>query len=229
MTCMSDTLLQEQLNYYRARAVEYDATALPDSNSADARDRAVNREWKQAVRALHTVGTRRSVLELAGGTGNWTRELVAITTDLTVLDGAPEMLAINRARINDPRVKYECVDLFDWEPRRGYDLVFLAFWLSHVPPDLLGPFLDKLQRAVLPFGQIFIVDEPGGGQEASGRAQAGMYQQRTLLDGRVFNIVKVYYDPRDLQRRLRKRNFAPGKLKVGEYFFHLISTRRPEI
>ena len=224
---MSEPLLREQLDYYRARAAEYDATSQPDSQSADPRDLEANQEWMHAMQALRSLGDQPRVLELAGGTGRWTEVLAQMTTRLTVLDGAPEMLVINRARVNDDRVRFESVDLFDWEPGGEYDLVFFAFWLSHVPPDKLDTFMDKVQRAVCPGGQVFIVDEPGGGQEASGPVQDGMYQQRSLLDGRVFHIVKVYYDPGEVQLRLLRRGFIPGKLETGDYFFHLLAKRLP--
>ena len=217
---MPRSLLEEQLNYYNARAAEYDSSLRSSDQSAE-----VNREWTQAVRALQALGPQNLVLELAGGTGIWTEELIRIASDLTVLDGSPEMLRLNRLKLNDARVRYEVADLFAWEPAQPYDLVFFAFWLSHVPPDLLDPFLDKLQRAVAPGGNIFIVDEPAGGRQISGPTQEGMYQQRTLQDGRVFNIIKVYYDPVDIQRRLQQRGFEPIGLQIGESFFHLISTQ----
>ncbi len=143
-----------------------------------------------------------------------------------MLDGSPEMLAINRAKLADPRVQYQCIDLFSWEPEREYDLVFFAFWLCHVPPELLAAFLDKVDRAVRPGGHVFIVDEPAGGRNLSGPSEAGMYQRRTLEDGRAFNIVKVYYDPLTIQGELGKRGFTPGELGVGEYFFHLVNQRQ---
>jgi 2-polyprenyl-3-methyl-5-hydroxy-6-metoxy-1,4-benzoquinol methylase len=221
---MHNNILQEQLNYYRARAQEYDASLQPVHAAGEGQNQAENREWMQAIQSLGALGPYHQVLELAGGTGIWTRELTRIADDITVLDGSPEMLAINRAKINDPRVRYECVDLFSWEPQRKYELVFFAFWLSHVPPELLDPFLDKLPQAVSPGGGIFIVDEPAGGRQVSGPTQGGRYQQRTLQDGRVFHIIKIYYDPQIIQQKLRQRGFTPALLQVGQYFFHLAST-----
>jgi trans-aconitate methyltransferase len=52
---------------------------------------------------------------------------------VTALDAAPEMLALARNRVADPRVKFVCADLFTWRPDRRYDVVFFGFWLSHVP------------------------------------------------------------------------------------------------
>lgn len=212
--------LEEQLNYYRARAAEYDTSLQSAAHPVEE-----NQGWSQAVQSLRALGPQSLVLELAGGTGIWTEELIRIASDLTVLDGSPEMLGRNRLKFNDERIRYEIADLFAWEPAQQYDLVFFAFWLSHVPPDLLDPFLDKLQRAVAPGGNVFIVDEPAGGRQISGPTQDGVYQRRILQDGRVFNIIKVYYDPVDIQRRLQQRGFEPTGLQIGESFFHLIGTQ----
>ena len=75
------------------------------------------------------------MLELAGGTGLWSRRLAHTAQHLTVVDAAPEVLAINRERVGDPSVAYVQADLFHYAPAPGaYDVCFFSFWLSHVPP-----------------------------------------------------------------------------------------------
>ena len=220
-----DDPLRGQLEYYRARAREYDTSLQAITAEADASPREDQREWAATVRALRALGPSGQALELAAGTGIWTQELLPLASQLTVIDGSPEMLEINRAKLSDPRVRYECVDLFGWQPLEQYDLVFFAFWLSHVPPDLLSAFPDKASRAVRPGGRLFIVDEPAGGRQLSGPSEAGMYQRRTVEDGREFRIVKVYYDPVRIEEHLRERGFEALELRTGEYFFHLITRR----
>jgi ubiquinone/menaquinone biosynthesis C-methylase UbiE len=224
---MPGDILEEQLQYYRARAPEYDASVALFRRFGGGHSPDEEREWGEAVQALHALGPCGRALELAGGTGLWTRELTRIAAEITVLDGSPEMLALNRATVGDPRVRYECVDLFSWEPDREFDLVFFAFWLSHVPPDRIDRFLDRLARAIAPGGRVFLVDEPRGGREISGPSFEGLYQERTLSDGRTFRIVKVYHDPEDIQRRLALRGLGPVELHVGECYFRLISARPP--
>jgi demethylmenaquinone methyltransferase/2-methoxy-6-polyprenyl-1,4-benzoquinol methylase len=221
-------LLQEQLQYYSARAREYDESVQQVSDSADEGEQPESREWAQAVEALRALGRQGRVLELAGGTGLWTRELTKISSELTVLDGAQEMLDVNRAKIDDLHVRYECVDLFEWNPTEKYDLVFFGFWLSHVPRELLSRFLDRVSQATTPGGHALIVDEPAGGRQLTGPARDGMYQTRTVEDGRTFNIVKVYYEPHEIQELLRQRGFVTTNMHVGEYFFHLICKRQNE-
>lgn len=77
---------------------------------------------------------------------------------LTVVDASPEMLAMNRQRVRDPRVRYVTADLFEWQPDRVYDVVFFGFWLSHVPPDRFAPFWLLVNRCLAPGGRAIFVD-----------------------------------------------------------------------
>jgi ubiquinone/menaquinone biosynthesis C-methylase UbiE len=117
------------------------------------------------------------------------------------------------------------MDLFEWEPERQYDLVFFAFWLSHVPPSRLSSFLSKVARATKPGGRAFIIDEPKSDSNISGPNVKGLYQQRTLRDGRSFQIVKAYYDPRKIERDLLKRGFQNDSIMIGKSFFYLCAAR----
>jgi demethylmenaquinone methyltransferase/2-methoxy-6-polyprenyl-1,4-benzoquinol methylase len=136
------------------------------------------------------------------------------------------MLAIARANIPDPRVTFAQADLFAWEPEEQYDLVFFAFWLSHVPPDALPVFLDRVGRATRPGGRVFVFDEPAGGRQFSGPTEGGLCQTRALADGRRFRIVKVYCDPQAVRREFERRGFEAVEAATGEASFHLTGRRR---
>jgi ubiquinone/menaquinone biosynthesis C-methylase UbiE len=75
------------------------------------------------------------VLEIACGSGAFTREIVRHANAVTALDGSPRMIERNRQEVADPRVNYVVADAFTWEPDRAYDAAVFSFWLSHVPPD----------------------------------------------------------------------------------------------
>ncbi|HEV8635322.1 MAG TPA: class I SAM-dependent methyltransferase [Chloroflexota bacterium] len=204
-------------------------TTAPGHRSTTRCSRAPGRATPNgsALAALRALGPLEHVLELACGTGAWTRELLALAGRVTALDGAPEMLAIARANVPDRRVAFAQVDLFAWEPAERYDLVFFSFWLSHVPPEALPAFLDRVGWAVRPGGRVFVFDEPAGGRLLSGPTEDGLHQTRALADGRRFRIVKAYYEPRALRRELERRGFEAVEAVVGEAFFHLTARRRP--
>lgn len=208
---MDDVILQEQLAYYRARAATYEAS-LGDSLQGPL----------TAVGALLSqLGPFGPALELACGTGIWTRRLLTVAAQVTAVDGAPEMLAHHAAQVADPRVRYQCADLFTWEPDQEYDLVFFAFWLSHVPPARLGAWLATVRRAVRPGGILIIVDEHTPTAEDRAIALADIYARRPLEDGRTFTIVKVFYDLAEIQTRLAAQGLEVVTAPLDARFFVL--------
>src|SRR5262245_63498556 len=93
-------LLDEQLTYYRARAGEYDEWFLRTGRYD--RGPAHRAEWFAEIAAveagLREAGPRGQALELACGTGLWTRHLVSLADRVTAIDGSPEVIALNRER-----------------------------------------------------------------------------------------------------------------------------------
>ena len=171
------TRLQHQIEYYRARAPEYDEWFYRTGRYD--RGPAHTKQWQREVEIVrHQLhgGTRcERILELAPGTGIWTQELAQLGGRVTALDASPEMIAINRAKLAVDHVEYELCDLFQWQPQRQYDMVFFGFWLSHVPADKLSGFLRAVHAALKPGGRLFIVDsrEPDQSQFAHGHRIAG--------------------------------------------------------
>ena len=209
---MDGELLEGQLAYYRARADEYDDWFL--CRGRHDRGPEWNRRWFSELedirQELARFGPTRRVLELACGTGLWTVELARHAASVTAVDASPELLGINRARLREARretsVCYVEADLFDWRPDAAYDAVFFGFWLSHVPPERFEAFWDLVRSALRPGGCAFFVDSLGpetpDEKERRSRDPRGHTTTRRLDDGREFRIVKVFYDPVVLERRL---------------------------
>ena len=103
-------------------------------------------------------------------------------------------------------VRYVRADLFDWRPEEAYDVAFFGFWLSHVPPGRFAAFWDLVRAALRPGGRAFFVDslrtETWAEKESAGRAPRDHTTLRRLNDGREFRIVKIFYDPVELEARL---------------------------
>ena len=140
-----DRLLDEQLDYYRARAGEYDEWW--ERRGRYDRGGALNARWYSEIgdvrRVFDTLPLDGDVVELAPGTGYWTDLLVDRCATVTAIDGSAEMIAINKARLGDrsAAVEYRQTNLFDWVPEREWDLLVSCFWISHVPVARLAEFL----------------------------------------------------------------------------------------
>lgn len=204
-------LLQEQLEYYRAGAAEYDAANrdLLASRDSDGTSRRTGRE--QALAAL-AVAKGRKVLELAGGTGVYTEALVELAGELTVVDGSPESLAINQARLGPrPGLEFVLADLFTWSPAERYEVVVFAFWLSHVPPDHFHGFWDLVDRCLAPEGTVVVIDARAPTPDAARSEKATFFSEdrvddstviRRTGDGTLYRIIRVMWSPDDLTSRL---------------------------
>jgi 2-polyprenyl-3-methyl-5-hydroxy-6-metoxy-1,4-benzoquinol methylase len=216
-------ILQEQIAYYRARSAEYDEWFYRKGrfNHGEEENRIWFTEAEQVREALHRIPPQKHILELAPGTGIWTQELIQLGEKITALDASPEMIAINKAKVHSDKVTYLQTDLFKWQAEQQYDMIFFGFWLSHVPPEMLDTFLQTVSHALKPNGYFFMVDSK---YKLSSTAkdqilpEDGATMQRSLNDGRHYQIIKIYYQSDDLQQALL-RNGIVAEAKFTDNFF----------
>ncbi len=215
------SLLSSQRAYYERRAPDYSSLTKPsDRNTAGLLHAELAR---MLIDELRPGG---DVLELACGPGMFTRELARHARTLTAVDASASMLARNRSEVSDSRIRYVEADLFAWEPDRAYDTVFFGFWLSHVPPTFFRQFWALLRECLAPGGRVAFVDEDdrGAAFEEVRLVEGVPTARRTLSDGTQFDIVKVYWEPAELQRRLTELGFDIGIRRVGETFMYGVVT-----
>ena len=222
-------VLEDQIAYYRARAPEYDAwwfrTGRFDRGAEN--NAAWHADVENVVGAVIGCIERRrpaTVLELACGTGLFTRWLAPRVASITAVDASPEVIAINRARVGAAHVRYVEADLFSFEPVATYDCVFMSFWLSHVPHARFDAFWQMVRRAIAPGGFAYVVDSA---HDPTSHAvdhpvadrHAGIVTRR-LDDGREFSIVKVFWEPAALAARLRDCGFDADIAATKRYFIY---------
>jgi demethylmenaquinone methyltransferase/2-methoxy-6-polyprenyl-1,4-benzoquinol methylase len=221
-----EDLLREQTLYYRARAPEYDEWCLRrgryDRGPELARTWAA--EVAEVARALADFHPSGRVLELAGGTGWWTERLAPHAESLTVVDVSPEMLALNRERVRDAKVRRVEADLFDWQAAERFDVVFFSFWLSHVPPERFDAFWQRVQASLAPEGRVFFIDslyeEASTATDHHLEGPDAVTALRRLNDGREFRIIKVFYRPDDLAARLASLGWRIAVRATANHFLY---------
>ncbi|HEX3831235.1 MAG TPA: class I SAM-dependent methyltransferase [Solirubrobacteraceae bacterium] len=223
---VDDALLTEQLDYYRARAGEYDRWWNREGRFD--RGEEANARWFAEAALLEGVlasfDPRGDVLELACGTGLWTRHLVGYADTLTAVDGSEEVLAINRARVDSTIVRYIQADLFDWTSPGSYDACVFSFWLSHVPQQRFAGFWEMVAGALRPGGRVLFIDSARTDRSTAadhrlpGADESTM--TRRLDDRREFQIVKRFYDPRALQSELASLGWSFQVAGTGEFFLY---------
>ena len=223
-----EALLRQQIAYYRARAGEYDEWFLRQGRYD--RGPELNARWFAEVaevrRVLAEFVPTGRVLELACGTGLWTQTLAQTAERVTAVDSSPEALALNRARLRDPRVEYVAADLFAWQPSTVYDTVFFSFWLSHIPPARFDAFWELVRSCLAPGGRVFFLDSR---RDPTSTARdhhlpdadaADVTLTRRLNDGREFSIVKVFYQPAALEGALKGGGWEVRVRATESYFLY---------
>jgi demethylmenaquinone methyltransferase/2-methoxy-6-polyprenyl-1,4-benzoquinol methylase len=241
-----EDLIGEQVDYYRARAPEYDQWWLREGSYDLGPE--FNARWAEEVgeveRIVDEFAPEGDVLELAAGTGLWSQRLVRHATTLTCVDASPETLAINRSRTASSglSVSYVEADLFAWAPERRYDVVFFSFWLSHVPPERFDRFWSMVDAALVPGGRVLFLDNAKpfeavvpefpllqeGGQIRAPWVSTQVDEainERRLEDGRTFRVVKVFYDPAELQERLVALGWSATVSTTPTFFLHGTAAR----
>ena len=222
----TEELLAEQRAYYRAQAGEYDQWWLRQSRYD--RGAEVNRRWFAETEARAGAGRSFSptgrVLEPACGTGNWTRLLAESAGHLTAVDASREMLAIARERTGTSNVEYVEADLFSWRPDAEYDVVFFGFWLSHVPPDRFEACWDTVRSCLTPGGRVFFADslsdETAAATDQRMEGRQSVTSHRRLNSGDEYRVVKVSYEPAELQARLTKLGWRIQVHITSSYFLY---------
>jgi demethylmenaquinone methyltransferase/2-methoxy-6-polyprenyl-1,4-benzoquinol methylase len=219
-----ESLLVEQAGYYRERAGEYDdwwfrRGRYDHGAEASARWRAEVQEVESALDQFEPGG---DVLELACGTGLWTRRLAPHARTLSALDASPEVLELARARVDDPHVSFLRADLFVWEPQALYDVCFFGFWLSHVPEERFESFWGAVRRALRPTGRVFFVDslrsDVASAVDHVLPEKESQTMLRRLADGREYHIVKRFYEPSSLEQRLAQLGWSARVQTTAEFF-----------
>jgi 2-polyprenyl-3-methyl-5-hydroxy-6-metoxy-1,4-benzoquinol methylase len=95
-------------------------------------------------------------LEMGCYRGEFTRTLAGAFDDLTVLEGAGDLVEA-ASRVVPGHVRFEHSRFEDWMPPAGvlYDAVFLMHTLEHVDEPV--PLLERIGRWLSPAGRLFLV------------------------------------------------------------------------
>ncbi|MEX2273995.1 MAG: class I SAM-dependent methyltransferase [Actinomycetota bacterium] len=227
-----DGVLEEQTAYYEARAAEYEDCYLRRGryDTGPAENAAWFVETARLEAAAEKFDASGTVLELACGTGLWTRFLAPRAKRLVAVDNAANVLELNRRRYGAANVEYEQADIFDWapSPQDRFDAIFSGFFISHIPPALFEGFWNDLRSWLSPGGSVFFCDDAAG----SARPYCGervdeapdYALKRGLTDGREFTIVKVFYDAGELTNTLDGLGWNADIATTGKLFMYGTAT-----
>lgn len=175
-------------DYYRRKAREYEGLYRR-------RDPGRREELERISRTLRDELRRRKVLEVACGTGYWTKVLSGAAENIVAVDSSVEMLEIARAKTYGCPVHLVLGDAYSLAPLgRGFDGGMANFWLSHVPRARINAFLKGFHRRLARGSAVFMADnvyDPGlGGQLVRREDDQNTYRLRVLRNGTSHLVLK---------------------------------------
>jgi demethylmenaquinone methyltransferase/2-methoxy-6-polyprenyl-1,4-benzoquinol methylase len=175
-------------SYYAARAPEYDRIYLKPERQTDLR--AIE-HWLPPKFA----GAR--VIEVACGTGYWTRFIAPVAARVLALDTAPETMRIANSRVPEGKVDFLVGDAYALPQHVGqFDAAFAGFWFSHVPKARRREFLLGLAARLEPGAAVVFLDNrnvEGSSSPVTARdAEGNTFQTRQLSDGSTHEVLKNF-------------------------------------
>lgn len=208
-----------------------DQAATYYANSASNHDRIYDRPELQPELAvlrerIADLLAGHRVLELACGTGYWTRTIAETAEAVVATDINPEMLAMAALRgLPADTVTLRQADAFDLPADLGdFTAVFIGFWWSHIKREQQEKFLGKLRAA---FGRdvlLVLVDdcyvEGVSTTVARTDLEGNTYQIRTAQDGLRYELLKCYPTDSFLRKKMGT-SAREVKLKRGDYYWML--------
>ena len=118
---------------------------------------------------------------------------------------------------------YLVADLFMWQPKRTYDVVFFSFWLSHVPRSRFSAFWALVRSCLAPGGRVFLIDNRNDPHPTDEMKDPYVVRYgpdldlRRLHDGSNYHVVEVFYEPKELQSPLGHQGWT-ARLDATRWF-----------
>jgi demethylmenaquinone methyltransferase/2-methoxy-6-polyprenyl-1,4-benzoquinol methylase len=175
-------------SYYAQRAREYDRVYDKPERQDDIRHLQT---W------LPGHFRESTVLEVACGTGYWTRFIAQVASAVVAIDSAAETLTIAESRVPKDKVSFLIGDAYRLPLDKGpFTAAFAGFWFSHVPKARQREFLRGLSAAVRPGARVVMIDNlyvEGSNHPITERdAQGNTFQTRRLDNGSVHRVLKNF-------------------------------------
>ncbi len=185
------------IKYYADRAFEYEKTYQRPERQKD-------------IASIHSILKKlfkgHDVLEIACGTGYWTKTIASIANLVTATDINQEVLKIARnKRFFSNNVSFIQDDSFALNKIKGkYSAGFSGFWWSHILKSKLKTFLNIFHSKLQSDALVIFIDNLYTKNSTTPISridnEGNTYQIRALEDGRKYEIVKNFP---------KKNEFAP--------------------
>ncbi len=181
--------------YYAARAPEYDNVYAKPERQNDLR---LIEGW------LPEVFARSTVLEVACGTGYWTKFIAGAAAHIVAVDSAPETIRVAKRRNFSENVEFVVGDAYALpDTSRKCSAGFAGFWYSHVPKSRVREFLLGFHAHLESGARVVLLDNQfvaGSSTPIAERdADGNTYQTRALDNGTIHRVLKNFPSESELR------------------------------
>ncbi|MBX2876050.1 MAG: class I SAM-dependent methyltransferase [Saprospiraceae bacterium] len=191
--------MNDQIRYYQLRAKEYDTIYQKPERQ---KDLALIRQY------LSQQFSGKELLEIACGTGYWTQVLSTSARKILATDINPAVLAIAQEKdYPQQNVEFHIQDIYQLNPAdSSFEGLFGGFILSHVDRAYWEIFFIQCLAQLTAGAEFIFLDNkyvPGSSSPISRKDHHGnTYQERKLVSGEVFEVMKNFPSESDLQPAL---------------------------
>ena len=178
----------DQIIYYSERAKEYEQIYQKEERQEDLKKLGI---------ILKDLFFAKSVLEIACGTGYWTRIISEKAKSIFAVDINDSVLEIAQSKKYKAPVNFEKADIFNISKvDEIFDSGFGGFIWSHIPKQNLDVFLSGFLSKVSPGGLVVFVDnqyvEGSNSPIDSKDLYGNTYQLRKLSNKNSYKVMKNF-------------------------------------
>jgi demethylmenaquinone methyltransferase/2-methoxy-6-polyprenyl-1,4-benzoquinol methylase len=197
---VNSELKNSMFEYYEQRAGEYDELYTLGTAPKATTDPAVYRAEVKILSELVASQLSGALLDAPCGAGYWSQFYGENCSSVTMVDQSRSMLEESREKVRlagvQPRTRLIQANVLEFEPpSRAFDSALVGYFVGHLTDAEMESYFTALRRAMRPGGKVLILESIWSDARQH-RPKQGT-QQRSLKDGRVFDIYKRYFLPED--------------------------------
>lgn len=204
------------VSYYKDRAKEYEKIySKPERQD----------NIQKATTILQEIFNRKSVLEIACGTGYWTEKIAKTASSIFATDINESVIDIAKQKgISNNTITFGIEDIYNFKSDSKFESLFGGFIWSHILLQDLDKFLSTVNNLVSPGGTVVFLDNnyvEGSNHPITNTDRDGnTFQTRKLDDGTMHLVLKNF--PTESFLRTKLTDIATDlKFTNLEYFWVL--------
>ena len=200
--------------YYKERAKEYEKIYNKPERQSD---------LLLAEQILKETFKNKDVIEIACGTGYWTKKISATAKNILATDINDTVIEVAKSKDYSPaKIEFQIADIFNLENINKHESLFGGFIWSHIKLQDLSNFLDIINKLVKNSGTIVLIDNnyvDGKNLPVTEKDDFGnTYQIRTLENGTTHKVLKNFTTEIFIQQLLKNRATEINFIKLQYYW-----------